>query len=90
MRHISPERQLEISTWINDEFEVGEPPPLEHAPRDVDDYPSWKSDPESGVTGTVYLAPHTVYYNVPNNPKPEPQWWDVGELPERLRERGEE
>jgi hypothetical protein len=74
MSEIPPQRQFAISEWINDQFEGGpEPEPLEHAPHDLDDYPNWHSDPESGITGDVYPAPDTVYYNVPENPKPEPQ-----------------
>jgi hypothetical protein len=87
LRHVPPQRQLEISEWVNGQFEIGEPPELKHAPHDVDDYPSWESNPESGLTGTVYLARHTVYYYAADADKPpNTGWWDMGQLPANLRE----
>jgi hypothetical protein len=82
---ISAARQLAISEWINDQFETAEPTELGRRPSDVDDYPSWQSDPASGLTGTVYLAEHTVYYYAPDTP-PRSGWWDMGPLPAALRD----
>jgi hypothetical protein len=84
MTTIPATRQLAISKWVNDEFEVAEPTELDDRPRDLDDYPSWKSDPESGVTGTVYLAKETVYYYAYDTP-PRSGWWSMGPSPPELR-----
>jgi len=91
MRHIPAQRQLEISEWVNGQFETGEPPELKQRPHDVDDYRHWKSNPESGITGTVYLARHTVYYYAADADKPpNTGWWDMGPLPENLREHDDD
>ena len=86
MSDISTQRKFEISKWINDQFETGEPPEIPHPPRDLDDDASWQSDPDSGITGTVYLAPETVYYSIPAPTPSQTGWWNMGQLPERLRE----
>jgi hypothetical protein len=92
MRHIPAQRQLEISEWVDNQLEGAAPPPeLKQRPHDVDDYPHWESNPQSGITGTVYLARHTVYYYAADADKPpNTGWWDIGPLPENLREHDDD
>jgi hypothetical protein len=84
MHEISERRRFEISTWVNDQLEGPSAPEIPKPHRDLDDYPSWRSDPDTGITGTVYLAPETVYYSIPDPPADQTGWWDIGELPESL------
>jgi hypothetical protein len=77
-------RKFAISSWINDQFEIASPEELRKAPRDVDDLPHWKSDPNSGVTGEVDLGEREVYYYAPDTP-PRSGWWNMGQLPSHLR-----
>lgn len=84
MTSIPASREFAISSWINDQFETGSPRELRRRPRDVDDHPHWKSDPNSGVTGEVYLAERVVYYYAPDTP-PRSGWWSMGRLPSNLR-----
>ena len=82
----SAHTQFAISKWVNDQLEDPSPPceiPTPH--RDFDGYPSWQSDPASGITGTVYLAPETVYYSISYPAPDQTGWWEIGELPEALR-----
>jgi hypothetical protein len=79
---IPTRRKFAISSWVNDQFEDS-PKELRRRPRDVEDYPHWKSDPNSGVTGEVYLAPRVVYYYSPDPPRSG--WWNMGRLPPNLR-----
>jgi hypothetical protein len=81
---IPASRKFAISSWVNDQFEIASPTELRHKPRDVDDHPHWGSDPNSGVTGDVYLAERVVYYYAPDTP-PRSGWWDMGRLPSNLR-----
>jgi hypothetical protein len=81
---IPTSRKFAISSWVNDQFETASPRELRHRPRDVDDHPHWKSDPNSGVTGEVYLAERVVYYYAPDTP-PRSGWWSMGRLPSNLR-----
>jgi hypothetical protein len=83
---IPTSRKFAISSWVNDQFETASLRELGHGPRDVDDHPHGKSDPNSGVTGEVYLAERVVYYHAPDTP-PRPGWWNMGRLPSNLRER---
>ena len=77
-------KEFAISSWVNDQFETASPRQLEDAPDDVDDYVHWVSDPNSGITGTVYLARHhRVYYSADDQGKL--LWWDIGILPPNLR-----
>jgi hypothetical protein len=80
---ISTARQFEISQWVNDQFEIAEPEELAEKPRNIEEYPHWQSDPNSGVEGAVYLGGYVVYYYAPDPPKSG--WWDMGWLPENLR-----
>jgi hypothetical protein len=80
---IPAKRQFEISEWINDQFEISEPTELAEPPREPDHYPHWASDPNSGVTGEVYLGVGVVYYFAPDTP-PKSGWWDMGPLPKNL------
>ena len=77
-------KQFAISSWVNDQFEIALPEELDDAPHDVDDHPHWTSDPNSGVTGDVYLAEREVYYYAPDTP-PKSGWWNMGPLPANLR-----
>jgi hypothetical protein len=84
MSSIPAARQFAISEWINNRFEGNElPTELDRRPHDVDDYPHWASDPNSGITGEVYLGKRVVYYFAPDTP-PKSGWWDMGPLPENL------
>jgi hypothetical protein len=74
---------FEISKWVNDQFETGQPQELNHPPHDPDDLPHWTSDPESGITGVVYLGEREVYYYAPDI-KPKTGWWKMGPLPAAL------
>ena len=76
-------RKFAISSWVNDQFEGGSPKELRRRPRDLEDYPHWKSDPNSGVTGEVYLAERVVYYYAPD--PAGSGWWNMGRLPPNLR-----
>jgi len=78
-------RKLAISSWVNDQFEIALPHELKHKPHDVNRHPHWTSDPASGVTGEVYLAPREVYYYAPDTP-PGSGWWNMGPLPPNLRD----
>jgi hypothetical protein len=80
----STRKKFAISSWVNDEFETGSPTELRRRPRDVEDRPHWASDPNSGVTGEVYLAKRAVYYFAPDTP-PRSGWWNMGPLPSTLR-----
>jgi len=84
MTSIPASRKFAISSWVNDQFESASPRELRERPHDVDDYPHWKSDPASGITGEVYLAERVVYYYSPDTP-PRSGWWDMGRLPGGLR-----
>lgn len=84
MTSMSDSQKLAISSWVNDQFEIASPQELPSQPADVDDHPHWKSDPASGVTGEVYLAPQSVFYYAPDTP-PRSGWWDLGRLPANLR-----
>jgi len=85
MRVIPPSDQLQISEWVERRFETAEPEELAHRPGDLDDYPSRQSDPQSGLTGTVYLADDKVYYYAADTP-PKSGRWGVGALPPELQE----
>jgi len=80
---IPTKRKFAISSWVNDQFEIASPRELRRRPRDVDDHPHWKSDPNSGVTGEVYLAGQFVYYYAPD--PAGSGWWSMGRLPPNLR-----
>jgi hypothetical protein len=84
MAPITSDQQLAISSWVNDQFEVAEPEELRRAPDDVDDLPHWTSNPDSGVTGDVYLGDREVYYFAPDTP-PKSGWWNMGPLPAHFR-----
>lgn len=77
--------RFEISSWVNDRFEIANPTALSRMPHNVIHRPHWKSDPNSGVTGTVYLAPRTVYYSNPDRGKTD--WWNIGPLPDSLEDK---
>jgi hypothetical protein len=81
-RSVPRGRRFAISSWVNDQFETASPRELKRRPRDVDDFPHWKSDPNSGVTGDVYLAPRVVYYHAPD-PRGS-GWWTMGPPPPNL------
>lgn len=81
---LADDKKLAISSWVNDQFETGSPIELRRRPRDVDDLPHWKSDPNSGVTGDVYLGDRDVSYHAPDTP-PRSGWWNMGLLPSNLR-----
>jgi hypothetical protein len=78
---ISLVKQFKISSWVNDRFEVG-PSPREMAgpPRgmDLQHTPHWASNPDSGITGTVYKEKSHIFYNAPG-------WFNIGTLPSGLR-----
>jgi hypothetical protein len=80
---LSQGRKLAISSWVNSQFEIATPRELRRKPHDVARHPHWKSDPQSGVTGDVYLATREVYYYAPDTP-PRSGWWNMGPLPPNL------
>ena len=69
-----------ISQWVNDQFETANPVELA-APPHTAHLRHFATDPNSGVSGLVYLALGHVYYQGfgPNEP-----WWDLGPLPDDL------
>jgi len=71
-----------ISNWINDQFEIASPTQLE-APPNLRHLRHFATDPDSGVSGMVYVGSDHVYYqgDGPNEP-----WWDMGGLTTGLRE----
>jgi hypothetical protein len=83
MTPIPTRTKFAISSWVNDQFETASPKELRHKPLGVDKYPHWTSDPNSGVTGEVYLAERVVYYYAPDTP-PGTGWWSMGRLPPNL------
>jgi hypothetical protein len=84
MRAIPPDKQFEISEWVEGQFESADPEELADRPPDLDDCPSWQSDPQPRLTGTVYLREETVYYYAPDV-HPRSGWWNMGPLPPHLR-----
>lgn len=84
MTSLPDDKKFAISSWVNDQFEIASPTELRGAPHDVDDLLHWKSDPNSGVTGDVYLGDREVYYYAPDTP-PRSGWWNMGSLPSNLR-----
>jgi hypothetical protein len=78
--------RFEISSWVNDQFEIANPTSLHRKPNGVMHHPHWNSDPNSGVTGTVYLAPRVVYYSNPLQGG-KTAWWDMGPLPDKLEDK---
>ena len=84
MKSPPDDKKFAISSWVNDQFEIASPKELRRPPHDVDDLPHWKSDPNSGVTGDVYLGDREVYYYAPDTP-PRSGWWNMGPLPSNLR-----
>ncbi len=79
--HLTAQRKLAISSWVNDQFETQS---LQEStpPADMDRYQHWASDPASGLTGTVYLVRDHVWYTAFDGQKMG--WWDIGLVPASL------
>ncbi len=76
----TPQQELAISSWVNDQFETSSPHPIKNPPRGIAKYPHWKSDPQSGVTGTVYFVKGIIFYSAPGA-QGKIAWWNLGPLP---------
>jgi hypothetical protein len=79
--------QLAISSWVNDQFETASPTQLPNAPKRARRYPHWTSDPNSGITGDVYLVRELVYYTCEVADGKPWLWWRIGRLPDQLQDR---
>jgi hypothetical protein len=80
----SPDRQQLISSWVSDQFEMTRPRTLAAPPDALAACQRWESDPDSGITGTVYVSDDKVYYSATMG-SGKMGWWDVGPLPAALR-----
>jgi hypothetical protein len=79
------QQKFAISSWVNDQFETGIPRQIRKPPRNIASSPHWKSDPASGITGTVHVEPRwTVIYSAVVAPRTT-HWWNMGKLPVNLR-----
>ncbi|HZS41821.1 MAG TPA: hypothetical protein VFF06_33560 [Polyangia bacterium] len=81
---LTKQQKFAISSWVNDQFESGGPEQIKKTPKNIAKFPHWKSDPNSGITGTVYLDKWIVFYSAVVAPKVT-HWWNLGPLPANLR-----
>ena len=79
---LSPKRRLAIACWVDDQFDTERPLALAHPPRDLDECVHWRCDPDSGVTGIVYLYRGRVLYRA--STQYGFTYWDLGRLPSGL------
>jgi hypothetical protein len=73
-------QRFQVSSWVNDQFEIGSPKTLAHAPNGTKGMESWVSDPASGQGGKIYRKRDTdrIYLNASGG------WFSPGRLTDGL------